>query len=265
MSSKPIFFSIVIPVYNRPDLLLSCLRSIKDQSFTEFEVILINDASIDNRVRNIAKRTLEEDFFRKFIYQELKVNSGPNIAKNLGAQLAVGEYIVFLDSDDSFCNNSSLSIINNKIYSGKFCLHMFSSKYLDSKSQCSIKKDIVSFKDQILRVNKGEYLPVVQRKCFLSIGGFHESLRGGEGITWLNLARKYGSISYHKDLVRNYDNLSEDRMSNFSRSYFKRLYKIKFLFLRMFTLELLKLPNVFIYNILKAVSYWLCAKFYFWK
>lgn len=89
-------FSVVIPVYNVEQYLDQCLESIKEQDFVDFEVICVNDGSTDH------SRGILEDWCAK--YPPMKVidreNGGLSAARNTGLEVAQGEYVVFVDSDD---------------------------------------------------------------------------------------------------------------------------------------------------------------------
>ena len=97
MSTKP-FFSIVIPTYNRCELVKKCILSIQDQTFKYWECIVINDGSTDNTHIEIA------DFIKSDARITLinQLNSERAISRNNGAKIAKGEYFIFIDSDDSF-------------------------------------------------------------------------------------------------------------------------------------------------------------------
>lgn len=88
--------SVVIPLYNVEKYLEKCLDSILGQSFSDFEVILVNDGSGDNS-GVICDAYAQKDSRVKVIHKE---NGGQAVARNTGATAAAGEYIVFLDSDD---------------------------------------------------------------------------------------------------------------------------------------------------------------------
>lgn len=88
--------SIIIPVYNVEKYLSECLDSILNQSYSDFEVILINDGSLDNS-GTICKEYAAVDFRLRLVNQK---NSGVSIARNNGIKLAKGEWITFIDSDD---------------------------------------------------------------------------------------------------------------------------------------------------------------------
>lgn len=94
-SSAP-FFSIVIPTYNRKDRVVKAVDSVLNQTFTNFELIVVDDGSNDNTQEAIADI---KDTRVKYIYQE---NMGAPVARNTGIDAAKGDYISFLDSDDVF-------------------------------------------------------------------------------------------------------------------------------------------------------------------
>ena len=94
-------FSIIIPIYNAENTLEKCLNSIIKQSFSNYEVILIDDGSTDQSL-SICKRY--EMHYKNFhvIHQQ---NSGPSMARNVGLDNATGNWICFVDSDDSIEKN----------------------------------------------------------------------------------------------------------------------------------------------------------------
>lgn len=88
--------SIIIPVYNVDEYLDKCLKSVINQTYKNIEIILINDGSTDNSL-NICK--LYEKRYRNILLIDKK-NEGVSIARNVGINMAKGEYITFVDSDD---------------------------------------------------------------------------------------------------------------------------------------------------------------------
>ena len=89
-------FSIIIPLYNSEKSLKKCLKTIQDQAFEDFEVILVDDGSTD-RSYSICQEYTKQDVRFKTIRQE---NQGPSAARNEGLRKAAGDYICFIDSDD---------------------------------------------------------------------------------------------------------------------------------------------------------------------
>ena len=94
--------SIIVPVYNVESYLKECLESIRQQTFTDIEVILVNDGSTDSS-KEICERFCQADSRFRLINQE---NKGLSAARNRGVKESVGEYIMFVDSDD---------VINTKV------------------------------------------------------------------------------------------------------------------------------------------------------
>lgn len=88
--------SIVVPIYNTGEYLHKCIKSILAQSLKEFELILVNDGSTDNS-GDICDEYVKSDSRVKVIH---KRNEGVSIARNVGVEMATGEYIGFIDSDD---------------------------------------------------------------------------------------------------------------------------------------------------------------------
>lgn len=95
MYIKPLI-SIIVPVYNVEEFLEKCIDSILNQTFKNFELILINDGSTDNS-GNICEKYSKKDDRIIVIH---KKNGGVSSARNVGLDLAQGEYIGFVDSDD---------------------------------------------------------------------------------------------------------------------------------------------------------------------
>ena len=92
------FFSIIIPTYNRAFILPDTIKSIINQTFTDWEVLIIDDGSKDN-TKEIIEDISKKQNKVKYHYQ---VNSERSVARNYGASLAIGQYLLFLDSDDFF-------------------------------------------------------------------------------------------------------------------------------------------------------------------
>ena len=151
--------SIIIPIFNSEEFITECLNSLIKQTFKNFEVICINDGSIDNSL------TILKEFEKKDerIHIFSQNNTGAGIARNVGMEKSKGEYLLFLDSDDIFedimleelyakikqndneiviCNSQNFMVKENKkIFYRKN--YLISDKILKIKSFSSkdIKKD----------------------------------------------------------------------------------------------------------------------------
>lgn len=89
-------FSIIIPVYNVEKYLKKCLDSVFNQTYKEYEVIVVNDGTKDNSM------DIVKDYNVKVINQK---NQGLSAARNAGVKVATGDYLIFLDSDDYWEKN----------------------------------------------------------------------------------------------------------------------------------------------------------------
>ena len=90
--------SIIIPIYNAEKYIEKCIESVFAQTFTDYEIILVNDGSADNSA-DICKRYRDKDSRITYIEKE---NGGAGSARNAGMKAAKGRYLAFPDADDSF-------------------------------------------------------------------------------------------------------------------------------------------------------------------
>lgn len=103
-------FSIIIPIYNVEKYLSECIESVIKQKFDDYEVILVDDGSTDNSGQIADKYAAVNDKIR-IIHQN---NGGLSAARNTGLNYCVGEYVIFLDSDD-FLVDGSLNALSIEI------------------------------------------------------------------------------------------------------------------------------------------------------
>ena len=102
-------FSVIIPCYNSEKFIEKAIFSIINQTYDNWELIIVNDGSTDNSqqiIDKIIKTNKSKNIFCKVID-----NSGPSTARNVGLKMATGDYVCFLDSDDEYDNNL-LHILN---------------------------------------------------------------------------------------------------------------------------------------------------------
>lgn len=98
MSKNKYMISVIIPCYNAADTIVRTLESVEEQTFKDYEVVLIDDGSLDN-TKNIVTNYIKEKDNYVFLKQE---NKGVSTARNYGLNNAKGKYIAFLDADDVY-------------------------------------------------------------------------------------------------------------------------------------------------------------------
>ena len=89
--------SIIIPIYNSEQYLGKCIDSVLKQTFTDFELLLINDGSTDSSGKICDEYALKDARVRVFH----KENGGVSAARNTGIKAAKGKYVTFVDADDT--------------------------------------------------------------------------------------------------------------------------------------------------------------------
>lgn len=116
--------SIIVPVYNAEKYLKRCIESVRNQTYQAWEMILINDGSVDDSGK-ICSKYSENDERIRVIHSR---NGGASVARNKGLDIAGGEYITFLDSDDYWIDENSLQKLverleqsNADVLSFNFC------------------------------------------------------------------------------------------------------------------------------------------------
>mgnify|MGYP004658611791 CR=1 FL=1 len=120
--------SVIVPVYNVEKYLKKCIKSIMNQSYTNLEIILINDGSTDNSGK-ICDELKEQDKRIKVIH---KSNGGLSDARNAGLKIANGKYIGFVDSDDYIAEDMFETLYSiNKKYDSDISIVSFYEIYKD--------------------------------------------------------------------------------------------------------------------------------------
>jgi glycosyltransferase involved in cell wall biosynthesis len=129
---KP-FFSIILPTFNRADFLHESVQSVCNQSFQNFEFIIVDDGSVDT-----TPKVVEEfnDVRIRYLYQ---TNKGVSSARNLGIHESEGHYICFIDDDDLYLDNH-LSCLHSYIVKHQYPVKLISTNLFFSKNGELYKK-----------------------------------------------------------------------------------------------------------------------------
>lgn len=166
------FFSVVMPVYNRANIVAESIESILAQTFTDYEIIVVDDGSTDDTVSVIQK------------YSNIRIlkqeNSGPGEARNLAARHATGRYLAFLDSDDLWfpwsletyaaviAENDSPSFIAGKHFVFKDACKI--EQAVETKVSINRFEDYLDSGDEWRWFGVSSF--VVRRQEFSNVGGF---------------------------------------------------------------------------------------------
>jgi len=141
---------IVIPCLNCKKYILSCIRSIQNQDFSNFEIIIVNDASTDDTLLYLEELKKEE---QKIKILNNKINYGLLYFRSIGALSATGKYIFPVDGDNMLLNEDTLSSITNIALKGNFDIVIFNSIYTDLKLDVYTTKISLTDWDKIHKPN----------------------------------------------------------------------------------------------------------------
>jgi len=180
-------FSVIIPVYNRPDEINDLIQSIVNQKFRDLEIIVIEDGSSipSNKIINTFKSKINLQYHKTS-------NQGPGLARNHGVKFANGEWIIFLDSDCTIPENYFYDV--NNFLKLNVDIHFFGGPDKSKKSFSFLQKAINHSMTSLfttggIRGSKysiDKFLPRsfnmgIKKNKFLETGGF-SSMRFGEDL-----------------------------------------------------------------------------------
>lgn len=150
------FISIIIPVYNVERYLKQCVDSILNQTYRNFEIILVDDGSSDNSSEICDGYKIIDDRV-KVIHKE---NEGVSVARNIGLKFTSGEYIAFVDSDDYWNNANDLGEIVSDLKSSPDFILYRSAKYYQNDGELIMPK-ITYDKEKFDEYNKIEFFKYI--------------------------------------------------------------------------------------------------------
>lgn len=220
MSISLPFISVITPVFNRREAVIRSIRSsiaFISSLNTHSEIILVDDASTDdviNYVTNIFSREIDQCLLRIIC---LRKNVGVTAAKQAGVEAARGEWLVFMDSDDVFVDNSHEFILDSLSSTPNDCPAVF-FRCVDTSNGTLVGNkqahDInLTVRDFLRFGTPGECLPVIRRAAF-NEEQFDTDLRGFEGLTYARMARRFGFLRVSPVVVRGYcSDSTGDRLS----------------------------------------------------
>jgi glycosyltransferase involved in cell wall biosynthesis len=187
------FFSVIVPTFNRVELLKSTVESILAQRYADFELIVVDDGSRDKTLEYLSTLGTKVAVLRQS-------NKGPGSARNRGAQIATGEYLAFLDSDDVWFP-WTLAVYREAIDKG--CRPSFLSGkpyvFSDGAELERVRAEspkIEQFEDYLASGDEWRWWGVssfvINREMFIRVGGFIEDRINSEDA---DLALRLGEAS----------------------------------------------------------------------
>lgn len=222
------FFSVILPVYNKANFLKDSINSILNQSFKDFELIIVNDGSTDQSL----------DVIKQFSDQRIKLynqdNLGASAARNKGIEMADSEWIALLDADDIWLKHhleeihqTILKLPKARLVSTAYKIQLTDNYFKNPIYSKTIPKGInyienyfeYSLVDPLLWTSTLAF----KKSTFNSIGGFDSQLKTGQDIDLIiRFALKY-KLGYNPEITLIYKKQTEHNLS--SESALEEKYK----------------------------------------
>lgn len=203
MNKKPIV-SVIIPTYNRAHLIGRAIQSVLNQTYQDFEIIIVDDGSTDN-IKEAVKEFQKKDERIRYIGQEK--NKGGSAARNNGIKASRGEHIGFLDDDDEWLprkiEKQEIKFQNapdnvGLIYSGFSCISESSGKIV-AEITPTLRGNVYS--NLLEGCILGSPTPLIRKICFRKAGFFDETLPSCQDWDmWIRLS-KYYAFDFVPDIL----------------------------------------------------------------
>ncbi|MEH1998099.1 MAG: glycosyltransferase [Nostoc sp.] len=187
--------SVIIPAYNSEKTISYTIESVLNQTFTDLELIVINDGSQDSTLKVATQ--IQDSRIKVFSYS----NAGGNVSRNRGLRRAVGEFVSFLDADDLWTPDkleSQLKALQEDV-TAKVAYSW--TDYIDTNGEFILLGKRINVNGNVyenLLVNnflENGSNPLIRREAIIELGGFDESLSAAQDWDmWLRLASKFDFI-----------------------------------------------------------------------
>ena len=203
--SAPVI-SVIVPCYNQVQYLDECLQSVLDQTYQDWECIIVNDGSPDN-TEQVAKKWVERDSRFKYFYKE---NGGLSSARNFGIKKSEGDWIQFLDCDD-YISNEKFEIIFNIPNSSHYDILI--SNFFGYNNElvlphCKLEEVDFSLKSILEEWDIKFTIPIhcaVIRKDIFGMVAFNESLKAKEDfLFWVDVFKLFPKVIFINEYLNFY-------------------------------------------------------------
>ena len=194
--------SVIIPAYNAEKTIQETIESVVNQTFSDWELIVINDGSQDRTVDVVSQIT--DPRIKVFSYS----NAGAPASRNRGFDNSLGQFIAFLDADDLWTTDKLESQLNALQLHPEAAVAYSWTNYIDESGNF-LKQGghIICNGDVYSKLLVRNFLengsnPLIKREAINEVGGFDESLKGGQDWElYLRLGEKYHFVAVEKPQI----------------------------------------------------------------
>jgi len=220
--------SILVTVYNREAYLAETLRSILDSTFTDFEVIVVDDCSSDGSLALAKRFALQDGRIR--VYANAS-NLGDYGNRNKAASLASGKYLKYLDADDVIYKSSLSTMVEALDANSEAALALSSNVIDPPKPYPQLYQPAELYRAHFLGrspLGVGPSAAIIRRDSFLSVNGFSHEQHVSDTELWLKLAERWPVVVLPPALVwwRQHDG-QQHKIGKFKPSVLTARYKLE--------------------------------------
>ena len=212
MDTEPLF-SIVMATYNRAHLLQRAISSVLNQSYRNFELVIVDDGSTDN-----TEETCRSFGDRRIAYFKQETNKGIMAARNRQLELAKGEYLAILDDDDELTPEALKVAVGKlaELSTGDVKILWFDRLNCEQNRRSGYgvtDEGPIRYEDLLCERVRGDFWQVMRRDIIGDSDRFDERLWCGEILLWLRLLRKFKAHYVPKVLYINHRPYGGERVS----------------------------------------------------
>lgn len=210
MPDKKPLVSVIVPAYNRADLIVDTLESVWQQTYRPIELIVVDDGSTDNTRDRVVEWADNHDHLPDFGIRYLRQeNKGANAARNLGIQHSGGELVAFIDSDDRWLTDKLEKQVPlffddpevGSVYCGLGWIDLASGNKTSDERRLYQEGWLLS-KLLVHDITAGTPCYVIKKECFDKVGFFDVSLPARQDWDmWIRLSTEYKIACVHEVLV----------------------------------------------------------------
>ena len=229
--------TVYIPTFNRLELLQRAVESVRNQTYKNLEIIVVDDCSTDGTQKYLAQLAKEDSRVRYFLKEK---NSGACVSRNIAIENAKGEFITGLDDDDYFMENRINIFVDNWVdnIAGlcSYSLVKKSSNNIKTNKRISLKNTIEA--EDLLKANHIGNQIFTKSQYLKAISGFDKNMQVWQDLEcWYRLLKEYGVVQrinkplYVVDISHPHERISNKNIEKITKSYnfFVEKHKLNFI------------------------------------
>jgi glycosyltransferase involved in cell wall biosynthesis len=222
MANNPPLVSVLLTSWNREKYVGEAIENVLAQTFTDFELIIVDDASTDGTVDIIKKYAAQDSRIRLYI-NEKNLGDYPN--RNKAASYAIGKYIKYTDSDDILYSHALQVMVGaiEKFPEAGFCLCTDQDPLRPYPVMISGREAYFEHFYGYYHFNRAPGSSIVKREAFESVGGFSGRPIIGDNELWFKLAARYPMVKINGGLYWDRNHGDQERFTNFAKKNYTKM------------------------------------------